>query len=264
MFHNLIESSSHRQEFKRRGSFLLFTTASYVLLFIITGIVSIYAYDAHLESQSTEFELLTFIPPPPTEAIREVPRNTIRTTAETPSNDPSRSTRTALVDSADNPNNPPKEVGTVACSVPPARSDSVIGPTNSDPLTPPSNTRSTGTGSGGTTTVVRDVEPPPLPTPTPEKKILRVSRVLNSEAISLPKPNYPALAKQIHVQGMVSVQVLIDETGRVVSAKAVAGHPLLVAEAQRAAMQARFSPTTVNDQPVKISGVITYNFVINQ
>jgi len=265
MFNHLIESSSHRQEFKRRGSFLLFTTATYVVLFVITGIVSIYAYDAHLESQSTELELLTFIPPPTTEPVSEVPRNTIRNNAaETPSNVPSRSTRTELVDSADNPNNPPRDVGTVASSVPPARSDSVIGPTNGDPVTPPSNVRSTGSGSGGPPTVVRDVDPPPMPTPTPEKKILRVSKVLNSEALSLPKPNYPPLARQIHVQGMVSVQVLIDESGKVVSAKVVSGHPLLVAEAQRVALQARFSPTTINGQPVKISGVITYNFILNQ
>jgi TonB family protein len=61
---------------------------------------------------------------------------------------------------------------------------------------------------------------------------------------------------------MVAVQVLIDETGRVVSAKVVSGHPLLTLESQKAAMQARFSPTIVGEQPVKVSGVITYNFVM--
>src|ERR1700754_1876742 len=48
MFNNLIESSSHAKEYKRRGSFLLFTGAVYVALFAVTGVVSIYAYDAHL------------------------------------------------------------------------------------------------------------------------------------------------------------------------------------------------------------------------
>jgi hypothetical protein len=43
MFTNLIESSSHAKEFKRRGSFLLFTTGTYVMLFVVTGVVSIYA-----------------------------------------------------------------------------------------------------------------------------------------------------------------------------------------------------------------------------
>ena len=84
--------------------------------------------------------------------------------------------------------------------------------------------------------------------------------MLNSEALSLPKPIYPPIARQIRVQGEVTVQVLIDESGKVISAKALSGHPLLIPEAQKAAMQARFSPTTINDQPVKVSGMITYNF----
>ena len=60
----------------------------------------------------------------------------------------------------------------------------------------------------------------------------------------------------------VNVQVLIDETGKVISAKAVAGHPLLLAAAQQAAYGARFSPTKLGDQAVKVSGLITYNFVL--
>jgi TonB family protein len=70
------------------------------------------------------------------------------------------------------------------------------------------------------------------------------------------------MARQIRLQGAVNVQVLIDETGKVISAKAVSGHPLLIVAAQQAAMQARFSPTIVGEQPVKVSGVITYNFVM--
>src|SRR5688572_28524700 len=61
MFTNLIESSSHAKEFKRRGSFLLFTTSIYVVLFVITGVISIYAYDARLEQQS--LEVVVLLPP---------------------------------------------------------------------------------------------------------------------------------------------------------------------------------------------------------
>ena len=70
------------------------------------------------------------------------------------------------------------------------------------------------------------------------------------------------MARQIRLQGQVNIQVLIDEGGRVISAQAVAGHALLVPEAKRAALQARFSPTMIGDQAVKVSGVITYNFVL--
>jgi outer membrane biosynthesis protein TonB len=58
------------------------------------------------------------------------------------------------------------------------------------------------------------------------------------------------------------VQVLIDETGKVVSAQAVSGNPVFLHVAQKAALQARFKPTRLGDQPVKVSGVITYNFVL--
>ena len=88
--------------------------------------------------------------------------------------------------------------------------------------------------------------------------------VITSQAIFLPKPTYSQMAKQLRIQGTVSVQVLIDEAGKVISAKAMAGHPFLAIEAQKAALQARFSPTLIGDQPVKVSGVITYNFVLQQ
>jgi periplasmic protein TonB len=263
MFNNLIESSSHAQEFKRRGRFLFFTAAVYMVLFVITGVASIYAYDAHLESQTNELSEITFVPLPPPEAAAPAPiRNTIRPTSDS-AETPTHSLRTVLIDSTDNPNNPPREIGTIASGVPPARPDSIISSINRDPVGPPANTRGTPSGTGTTPIAIEMPDPPPTPVPTPAPpKILRVSQVLNSKAISLPKPIYPQMARQIRVQGIVTVQVLIDESGRVVSAKAVSGHPLLVPEAQKAAMQARFSPTTINEQAVKVSGVITYNFVM--
>lgn len=85
--------------------------------------------------------------------------------------------------------------------------------------------------------------------------------VLNGKALSLPLPEYPAIAAQAHAAGTVVVQVLIDEAGNVISAHAVSGHPLLQAAAVAAARQAKFSPTSLMGDPVKVSGVITYNFV---
>lgn len=86
--------------------------------------------------------------------------------------------------------------------------------------------------------------------------------VLNAKAISLPKPAYPPIAKQAHASGTVVVQVVVDEKGNVVSASSVSGHPLLRAPAVVAARQAKFSPTKLAGKPVKVSGVITYNFEI--
>ena len=97
--------------------------------------------------------------------------------------------------------------------------------------------------------------------PPPPKPVAPISCVLNGKAISLPKPPYPAIARAAHAGGTVTVQVVIDENGNVISAHAVSGHPLLQAVAVAAARSARFSPTKLSGQPVKVSGVITYNFV---
>jgi len=107
-------------------------------------------------------------------------------------------------------------------------------------------------------------EPPPPPkaafTPAPPPKTIS-GGVLNGKATSLPKPAYPAIAKAAHASGTVNVQVLVDESGNVVSASAVSGHPLLKASAAAAARQAKFSPTIIGGQRVKVTGVIVYNFV---
>jgi len=63
MFNNLIESQSHRREFKRRGRFLLVTTAVYALFFVVAGIASIYAYDARLDAQNDESIISMLVPP---------------------------------------------------------------------------------------------------------------------------------------------------------------------------------------------------------
>lgn len=85
--------------------------------------------------------------------------------------------------------------------------------------------------------------------------------VLNGKAINLPHPEYPAAARAVNASGAVTIQVLVDENGDVISASAVSGHPLLRAAAENAAREAKFSPTLLSGQPVKISGVITYVFI---
>jgi TonB family protein len=231
------------------------------VLLAIAGIASVYAYDAHLDSQSTELEI-TFVPFLPEATRPEPPRTASRAPANSgrPVTQPER---IQLIDSPSNPNNPPREIGTMAQPIPPAPPGAVLSDRNVDPDVAPGGRVGVPGGTGNNTPVV-DIEappPPPAPQPTPIK-ILKISRILNSQAISLPKPVYPRMATQIRLQGMVTVQVLIDETGKVISAKALSGHPILVPEAQRAAMQARFSPTIIGETPVKVSGVITYNFVM--
>jgi TonB family protein len=108
-----------------------------------------------------------------------------------------------------------------------------------------------------------DSEPPPPPAPKP---ILRPvsGGVLNGTAVSLPPPIYPESARRVRVSGMVTVEVVVDETGKVISAVATSGPGLLRDVAVQAALRARFSPTKLSGQPVKVSGSINYKFALSQ
>ncbi len=85
--------------------------------------------------------------------------------------------------------------------------------------------------------------------------------VLNGKARHLPKPPYPPAARAVRAAGAVTIQVLIDEDGSVFSAEPGSGHPLLRSASRLAACGASFSPTLLDGNPVKVVGVITYNFV---
>lgn len=85
--------------------------------------------------------------------------------------------------------------------------------------------------------------------------------VLNGKAVQLTKPSYPAEARGLKASGAVNVQVEIDEAGNVVSAKAVSGAESLRAASEEAARSSKFAPTTLQGIPVKVTGVLVYNFV---
>jgi protein TonB len=86
--------------------------------------------------------------------------------------------------------------------------------------------------------------------------------ILNGKALSLPAPLYPDIARRARAMGTVDVEVVIDTNGKVISAKAVRGPGILQQAAETAAKLARFTPTLLSGQPVKIAGVITYNFTL--
>jgi len=85
--------------------------------------------------------------------------------------------------------------------------------------------------------------------------------VLNGKAVSLPTPAYPDEARAARASGVVIIQVTIDETGKVVSAKTVCGHPVFAKVCLEAANRARFTPTKLSGKPIRVDGIIIYNFV---
>lgn len=265
MFNNLIESSSHAKEYKRRGSFLLFTGGIYVVLFVVTGVVSIYAYDAHLEQQFLD-DVVLLSPQDIVPTQDPAPAARPERTRETTNNTSNVTERAVAMLSVNHPEVVPNEVSATPSKNPPIPDGAGVVAITGGNREGGSIRGPGGPDTGGAQVVtprqivtIADEPPPPQPPPV---KILKVSRVLNSQALSLPPPSYPPIARQTRTQGTVIVQVLIDEEGKVIQAKATTGHVLLVPAAQTAALRARFSPTVLGDQKVKVQGVITYNFVL--
>ncbi|HJQ24981.1 MAG TPA: TonB family protein [Blastocatellia bacterium] len=98
--------------------------------------------------------------------------------------------------------------------------------------------------------------------PEPPKIIRKSGGVLQGSATRRVEPAYPPLAKTARISGAVVVEVTVDETGKVISARAISGHPLLKDSATNAARGWEFTPTMLQGTPVKVIGTITFNFAL--
>src|SRR5688572_22081944 len=130
-------------------------------------------------------------------------------------------------------------------------------------ITNPTELKMSGATESDGPIVGLESEPPPSPAPKPILKAVS-GGVLNGMALSLPAPQYPETAKRMRISGTVSVDVVIDENGKVISAEASNGPVTLRDAATLAAQRARFSPTKLSGQPVKVSGVINYKFALTR
>jgi protein TonB len=264
MFDHLVESQTDTEDLKRKGGFLGIFTLLYLILLSGAAVASILVYDAHLDSQNLELETLVAPVPLPPQEVKQEQKQETKTTEK------NVDVREQLIADMDRPDLKPEEIKSEASKIPPVRKGvtTIVGKTSSDAAAPDMGGPVGPSGGGTSTTQAKtnimddkdDEPPPPKPTPKPAPKTIS-GGVLNGRAISLPKPQYPQIARAAKASGTVVVQVTIDESGRVISASAVSGHPLLKAAAVQAAYGARFSPTMLSGQPVKVTGTINYNFL---
>ena len=273
MLDQLVESKSHSGENTKRGGFLLTTFVIVTTLFAGGIVYSLFAKD--LGTSDEGLELSTLVAPPlPEEAPPPEPEQK-----------PEKQTTTEKIDvttvkeaysTIENTKEPPKETTGQKQVIGLNPNEKFrIGENVGRATNPQAGPDRSGEGGGGITpttapptTEEEPPPPPPKPTPTPKPEPTKapvpkiISKgVVNGSAISLPKPPYPPAAKAVRAAGTVSVQVTIDENGNVISASAAGGHPLLQQAAVGAARQAKFRPTLLSGTPVKVTGIITYNFV---
>ena len=275
MFGNLIESGSHRRDIKRRSSFFFGAMFLYAVLLAAAGVASIYAYDARLRD-AQDLTLVSMMRFAPVAAAEELPRREPPPAAAASVARNEATLRTKIVVNA--PVVPSRTVSDDNTPEVSPKQFVVISTVNRDPVgagipldtTGTGHTRTSSPGPAQVSVPLDDVEPPPTvvpKTPTPAQpparpKTLALSYVINSKIIAKPVPVYPSIARAGGIDGAVAVQILVDESGRVVTARAMSGHPLLQAEAVRAARRARFTPTLLGGHPVAVTGIITYNFVL--
>lgn len=279
MLDQLVESRSNNTQNSKKNT-LLIGVFIFMIAFMVSGwLYSLFAKDYGMGGSDLELSSLVAPVPVPDEEPPPPPEKQPETKAKV---EPNVDIRKELVANIDMTPKEPPPISTVKSNIPPMSmtKKTVLGNVNfssqnsmeaDDRRQVNANPdgiggqKSTGDGNGPPAAppppppvVAKKEEPKPTPPPVP--KVVS-GGVVNGKATSLPKPPYPPAARAVHASGAVSVQVLIDESGRVVSASAVSGHPLLRQAAVSAAQQARFSPTVLSGQPVKVSGIITYNFV---
>jgi TonB family protein len=112
--------------------------------------------------------------------------------------------------------------------------------------------------------------PPPTPTATRgEASVVQTptrirvdGNVQESHLIQRVGPVYPTLARQARISGIVRFTIIIAKDGSVLNMQLISGHPLLVAAAQEALKQYRYSPTLLNGAPVEVVTMVDVPFVL--
>ena len=255
MFDTLVESSKHGRDNARTSLFLLVTTLIYVVFLLAVAVATIFWFNPGL-SGALDVTTLVAPPPPPAAAPPPPAQTQIVKVVEAPT------TFTAPVKPPEKIPDPTtvqskpvitQSAAAVPGGVPGGVSGGVPG----------------GVPGGASGGAPPPPPPPPPPTPaatpapTPIPKEIKVSGgVLQGNAVRKVQPPYPPIAKAARAQGAVRIQVTISEEGRVIEAAALDGHPLLREAALQAARQWVFNPTNLSGVPVKVQGVLTFNFTL--
>lgn len=275
MLDQLVESRNTSAENTRRSEFLVVTFVILAAALIFSWGWSLFNKDYGMGAGDIDLGQLVAPVALPEEAPPPAPEPEKQPEQKSAPN-PDKPTVVEKIATMDETREPPKDLKGEVLKAPPLKKSEAqnynLGETNQGRAVEgqkynetPTGLNVGGTGGGGNDDegdkiVVKTATPTPKPTEKPAPKTVS-GGVVNGKATNLVKPPYPAAARAVRAAGAVNVQVTIDESGNVISASAVSGHPLLRAAAVQAARSSKFSPTQLSGQPVKVTGVIVYNFV---
>jgi|SRR5262245_2290209 len=248
MFDKLVESSKESRE-RRRGRYLVVTTMIYTTALFVSAIATIISFNPVLGKEYLFFA--DTVAPPPYEGppVKRKIESPVINTA--PPKDPPPILINKFPPTIDKPYHQLIEsdrYGVRDIFPRDYREGDTVGGSG-EPPPPPPRPKPT-------------IAPPPASEMKPEGAKKVSEGVLQGSAVRRKIPPYPELAKRIKASGPVQVLVTISEEGRVIEATALNGHPALRQVAVDAALQWLFSPTTLSRVPVKVQGVLTFNFVL--
>ena len=104
----------------------------------------------------------------------------------------------------------------------------------------------------------------PVPRIATQPHAVRTSVMMEGNLIHKVEPQYPAIAKQLHIEGTVIVKAVISREGIITRAEAESGQPLLIRAALDAVRQWRYRPYYLNHEPIEVETEITVNFVLQR
>jgi len=259
MFDKLIVSTDHRRR-ARTAKFFFVTSIIYLSVLGGAFAVSIFLASPKLADTSTVTGTPMFVIP----IVSDGGRRAERHTPISPRSDPYHVQRLdQIIRNLDNTRPPSIQRTTLPSTETSSFGDTTMGAGPGIPGVP-----GPGGRDGNSINLVEPPRPdPPAPSPRRDETVNRPVRVsstvLQGKAVERRTPAYPQLARQIHLQGEVSVEIMISPDGRVESARVVSGHPMLAQCAREAALGWRFGPTLLNKTPVRVTGVITFVFKLN-
>ncbi|MCU1272341.1 MAG: TonB family protein [Acidobacteriaceae bacterium] len=104
----------------------------------------------------------------------------------------------------------------------------------------------------------------PMPTAPVQTKPFRQSVMMEGNLIHKVEPQYPAIAKQLHIEGTVIVRAIISREGVITRAEAERGQAWLAKAALEAVRQWRYRPYYLSHEPIEVETEITVNFVLQR
>jgi periplasmic protein TonB len=116
-----------------------------------------------------------------------------------------------------------------------------------------------GAETGGKSIEIRKPD-----TPQHKSPMHRSEGVMAAALIYKVQPQYPALARNIHLAGTVYLRAIIATDGSVRQLEVISGSPILANAALQAVRQWRYQPTRLDGESVEVETLITVRFVLDQ